>query len=240
VSSLTDALFGGRKEVLADPHEPGLSLYERTIREQGIPLTNLFGRPEYYDVRVLLNKLEAGEVGSEEEAHRKLYTRWGFVRKFGFTIPSREALKLVARFSPLLEVGAGSGYWAHELAREGADVLATDPKPIPAGGVQKRYGFFHPWHSVVKLSGRRAVRLHPDRTLLLCWPSYNEPWAAETLGAYRGDRLVYVGEWNGCCADDSFFDLLDREWEEVESLPLPHWFGIHDNLWVLRRKGVET
>jgi hypothetical protein len=81
------------------------------------------------------------------------------------------------------------------------------------------------------------VAHHPDRAMLLCWPSYDEPWAAWSLAAYKGDQLFYIGEGpGGCCADDEFFSLLDAEWEEAGDCPAHvSYAGIHCYLTEYRR-----
>ena len=48
--------------------------------------------------------------------------------------------------------------------------------------------------------------------------------------------MIYVGEGqDGCCANDKFFNLIYRNWES-EELPIPQWLGLHDNIFILKRK----
>ena len=55
---------------------------------------------------------------------------------FAWAIPDEGALAVLARHAPLLECGAGTGYWAALLRARGADVLASDliPPGSTAGG----------------------------------------------------------------------------------------------------------
>ena len=40
-----------------------------------------------------------------------------------------------------------------------------------------------------------AARGHRERTLVLCWPPYDDDAASyAVLRAYRGDTLIYIGE----------------------------------------------
>jgi hypothetical protein len=56
-------------------------------------------------------------------------------RMFACAIPSERALQaIVALNLPLLEVGAGSGYWARLLRARGVDVLAFDLHPPSRSG----------------------------------------------------------------------------------------------------------
>jgi hypothetical protein len=74
----------------------------------------------------------------------------------------------------------------------------------------------------------------------MCWPSYDQPWARSALDAYQGDTLVYVGEHWGCCADDSFFELLEQGWEEIAESPAHRtWWGVHCRMTAYHRQGAS-
>ena len=55
------------------------------------------------------------------------YRDW-FVIYFAWAIPSAEALQYISALSPIIEVGAGSGYWAHRIAAIGGEITAFDPR----------------------------------------------------------------------------------------------------------------
>src|ERR1035441_3922730 len=88
----------------------------------------------------------------------------------------------------VIEPGAGGGYWAWQLAQAGVNVAAYDPADVEAGMFVGR----KPWFPV-KRGDQSVAGKHPGRSLLLCWPSYDKPWAAEALAAYGGDQLFYIG-----------------------------------------------
>lgn len=46
-----------------------------------------------------------------------------------FAIPSEAALALIAEHAPLIECGAGTGYWSALLQQRGVDVIAYDSQP---------------------------------------------------------------------------------------------------------------
>lgn len=48
---------------------------------------------------------------------------------YAFAAPNSRALQALAELSPILEVGAGVGYWALLLKQAGVSVLATDELP---------------------------------------------------------------------------------------------------------------
>lgn len=160
--------------------------------------------------------------------------RGELVMKYAWAIPSEEALETIARHSPngVVEIGAGTGYWAGLLRARGVDVAAYDEAPydnFQAGGQ---------WSEVLVGGPLDALR-HPERTLFLCWPPYDEPMATMALRRYKGAKVVYVGEWCGATADEDFHELLETEWERLEVVSLPQWAHMHDDLYVYERKSVR-
>jgi hypothetical protein len=162
-------------------------------------------------------------------------SREKLVGKYAWAIPSPGDITWMTRVLDgrgLVEVGAGSGYWAWQAQQAGIDTIAYEPVHPD----DNKYVDGHEWATVLR-DGHEAAAHHPDRALLLCWPSYSEPWAAHTLATYNGDMLIYVGESEGgCCADDAFFELLDAEWEEAGRSP-HHvtWWAIHCGMTAYRR-----
>lgn len=152
-------------------------------------------------------------------------------KTFGWSIPTPQALNVVARHAPLLDLGAGGGYWTYLLRKRGVDVLAYDARPPD---VRKNHWCRKAWTPVLHGRARKAKQFS-ERTLFLSWPPYSWPFAYNALSKYRGSTVIYVGEWRGCTGDDAFHDLLDREWTEVERARIPQWSGLHDELSVHRR-----
>lgn len=155
------------------------------------------------------------------------------IDRFAFAIPDEAALATIAAGGPVLECGAGTGYWAFELRERGADVVACDPHPYKDLNAEPG----EPWTDVLPLTALEAAERHgAGRNLLLVWPSYDEPWAAEVLAVRPWPRVYYVGEWGGCTADDRFHDLLAELYDEEADLPVPTWDMVHDRLFVMKRK----
>ena len=133
----------------------------------------------------------------------------------------------------VVEAGAGTGYWAWQMEQAGISVAAYEPNLPGENGFARRE-----WTTILR-DDYSAVKHHPDRALFLCWPSYDDPWAAQALSCYAGDLLIYAGEGEGgCTADDEFFRLLEAEWDKVDcsARHVTYW-GIHDYLTAYRRKG---
>lgn len=165
-------------------------------------------------------------------------------RRFAWAVPNAGALDTIAALGvPVVEIGAGTGYWASLLAALGVSICAFDEAPG-----RNRYCDHEPY-TLVSPGDHRALE-HArwngeNHALLLCWPPMS-PMASECVEAFKGDTLIYIGEgMGGCCANDEFFQLVtgetrsgyddDCEWIEGTAVDIPQWPGLHDYLTVYRR-----
>lgn len=195
-----------------------------------------------------------GRIGSCPDCR----SRGDMVRAYSWAIPNDAALTAIADHGPIVEIGAGGGYWTKLLRDRGVDVVAYDPDPI-GGSSGERKG----WHdgtrwSHVETGDHTAVTAHPDRTLLLVWPSYDEPWTDAVIDLYGGNTVIYVGEGpGGCTGTGRLHTLLGDEpycwhddedtchcgtgvearFKQVAEVRIPQWGGIHDRLGVYERIG---
>ena len=165
--------------------------------------------------------------------------RDAFVEKFGFAVLTARAVAelvgLVGEDAQIVEVGAGSGYWASELYAAGLDVRPTDPGHMDAmwsGLRPNEYGY------VEGLTGVEAVEEYgPGFTLMMVWPAMDS-WPADTLEAYRGDEVILCGEpRGGCTGTTRLFDILKAGWDEVGHIGIPTFPMVHDSITVWRRRG---
>jgi hypothetical protein len=170
----------------------------------------------------LFSKLE---LPRDPERMREVRRR--LVWAFSWAIPSQEAIRAVAAHGPLIEIGAGTGYWAWLLGQAGADVLAYD-RAVDAP----------PHWTLVERGGAERVSEHSGRTLLLCWPPMDDPMAAMCLERYRGERVISVGErGEGARTGDARFrELLAQGFIEEQGVELPRWPGYRDEVVVYRRR----
>jgi hypothetical protein len=183
------------------------------------------------------------------------------IRRYGFAVPTAEALDVIAACSPrgVVELGAGTGYWARLLHDRGVDVVAYDLDPPPAAA-NRWFAGTEPWHPI-EHGDEQAASRHADRTLLLVWPTRGEIWPADAVEGFHragGTTLVYVGEGpGGRCGDERFHALLGAidhcyaceygltdaactcdaiaVWSEVRSVDIPRWEGCDDRLRVYER-----
>lgn len=153
--------------------------------------------------------------------------RMVLTKKYAWAIPNDTALSAIRSQTPLIEIGAGKGYWASLLD---VDIICYDI--APDGNRWCDPGYYYP----VAKGGPEQILAHPDRTLMLCWPPYNNSMASECLKVYTGNVLIYIGEGGGGCTGDSdFWNLIQESWEEEDYLVLPQWCGLHDGLYIFKR-----
>ena len=62
----------------------------------------------------------------KEDENSRLQIRDHLSRKYAFGVPGNYALDCLARYGPLVEIGAGTGYWARCLRERGVDIFAYD------------------------------------------------------------------------------------------------------------------
>lgn len=177
-------------------------------------------------------------------------SRDDLVTRYAWAITDPMSVAFVARHAPngIVEIGAGSGYWAWQLTQRGVDVVAYDVAPphthpnkyCQQAAADPRDALRPLFYPVAEI-GHTAATRHPDRALFLCWPPYSSSMARDALAFYDGDRLIYIGEGEGgCTADDDFHAALDAEWTEVDSHKPVQWGGIRDWITVYDRAGAAS
>jgi hypothetical protein len=137
----------------------------------------------------------------------------------GFAVPNEAALQRIQDLGPIVQVGAGAGYWAALLQQRGVDVVAHDINPPGNGGENVFFDISYMDNirpgSCADVFGNNAGTLAQDRTLLLIWPNDPDPvdnpqfcggsecegsqavWDADCLLSFMvsgGHKVIYVGE----------------------------------------------
>lgn len=105
-------------------------------------------------------------------------------RLVSFGIPSAAALEAIARHGPIIEVGAGTGYWAGLLQAMGVDIVAFDAEPTSTGSCDdgaraNRFFVEASGFTTVRRGdaaalfeqGSAAAEALARRALLLVWPN---------------------------------------------------------------------
>lgn len=185
-----------------------------------------------YLIEFMENCGPGGALNSMSPLHFK--TRERLVEKYAWAIPDDQSLEMIAECGPIVEIGAGTGYWAHLLRELGVDVVAYDIAP-PGGEKENGWRHTETWTEVLEGGPEKAWE-HPDRALFLCWPPYSDPMAFNALGNYQGDTLIYIGEdeW-GCTGDEAFHKLMNQKFSG-EWYDIPHYNWIHDAIFIGKRR----
>ena len=163
-----------------------------------------------------------------------LKLRYACCDTYAWAVPNKEAIDTLVKYSPLIEVGAGRGYWAALASSAGADILAFDPDPPDKAEANK-------WHRqpgmffVVDRAGHEIAGAHPERTLFLCWPPFDLDVAQRTLRTYKGETVIYVGDEGHDAGTPAFYSELAAHFTRVQVVDIPRWPGIRDRLEVWQR-----
>ena len=192
---------------------------------------------------------------------RRHPVRQWLVRRYAYGIPNDDALELIAAVSPrgVVELGAGTGYWARLLHDRGVDVVAYDRWP-PGSGANRFVDDDMQWFPV-QVGDERTVARHADRTLLLVWPTWNETWPADAVAVFHaagGASLVFVGEGPGGLTGDGVLHArlgapgrciacslgvadtpcvceVTALWSSIRRMAIPQWADADDTCVVYER-----
>jgi hypothetical protein len=136
----------------------------------------------------------------------------GLAHRYAYVLPQPNLLEVISRDSPLVELGAGTGYWAYLLRLIGADVIAYDIAP-PGGTRPNRYHpDVRPWAEVLD-GDVNVLSNYAQRSLFLCWPPrFSNLW--ESLHFYKGEFVLYIGDRSVKTPD---LAALDRDFALVEA-----------------------
>ncbi|WP_067570589.1 hypothetical protein [Nocardia acidivorans] len=160
---------------------------------------------------------------------------------YAYAIPGPETLAWISDFCagrPLVELGAGRGYWAAQLAGCGLVIDAYDSEPpdraenLSFPGAAGQQDVWYPVGDLAEFSARVDDR--PDHVLLLCWPpGWGSTMASQALAEFErsgGERLIFVGEpKGGKTGDDTFFDALTAGWRlESQDRQYVSWWNLSD------------
>jgi hypothetical protein len=158
------------------------------------------------------------------------------IMEYSWAIPNGAALQTIANHGPILEIGSGSGYWAHLLRSDmGTDVVCVDNLHDFKGDFTTSAVPLKWINDTVIMDGALYLQQNggcPQRTLFFCWP---REFLSEAVAAYRGQTIIVVGEQSGCTSTMEDCDYAD-EWELEVVLEIPQWPGIHDDLRVYNKK----
>ena len=162
--------------------------------------------------------------------------RQEYVKKYGCTAWTKEALETLKEHTPLIELGAGQGLWAKELKKQYGDdvsIAAFDNHGSPQPYLSEARN--------VEFGDESALQRKEfaGSTLFLCYPplTQDSPLGINSLKLYRGKTLIYVGEGRrGSNCSEEFFDILESQFRIVKVVDLDPFPGGAEKMFVLERK----
>jgi hypothetical protein len=144
-----------------------------------------------------------------------------YAHKWAYSVrPEREQWPKLIEFlsiGPVLEIAAGSGLLAHLLSKELLTPwIATDDASWECPQCADRK-----FYDSERMSATDAVLKIHSETLVVIWPP---PYVEDIVTAvknYKGQQILYIGEWvEGVTVDMPFFIALNENWELVDIVPI--------------------
>jgi hypothetical protein len=140
---------------------------------------------------VAIDQFERTFGSSACEADDEL-SRLKIAQRYAYVFPDAPLVRALCELGPLVEIGAGTGYWARHLRDVGADILAFDQAP-PDGGMPNRYHSHTSTWTEVEQADHTVLTAHADRTLFLCWPPLYSS-LGDSLDFYAGNTVACIGD----------------------------------------------
>jgi len=155
-------------------------------------------------------------------------------QRYAYAVPDEATLSALAGLGPLVELAAGTGYWAYRLAARGVDIVALDQAP-PDGDRPNRYHAKTSTWTTVVTGDATALSEYPDRALFLCWPPLFSS-LGDCLKYYTGEVVALIGDGGYRTAhlrdlNETFTSTVVSPVEALEPFP-----GIAPTLSIWRRR----
>jgi hypothetical protein len=214
------------RDALEDaPRTGNLPTAERLLEVIDQESAYLRGEPHCWDGTV------DGETLFDAEA-----ALWCTLRtRYGWGIPCQESLDAVSRqcnpAGRLIEVGAGTGYWAAVLRARGIDVLAVDAGRNSLQDIGR-------WHMITYMQGSEAIRLNPAVPVLVCWPDFSGVGDSLCRAMQPGQIMLRTGVQD-VTGGEAFNQTCRTHFDLISADPAVSATGTRDCIDTLRRTSLE-
>jgi len=180
------------------------------------------------------NSFSSDEYSKDGYCSSAMVQRRHFSINVSWSLPCTEAVEAIAsscwRTWPttgIIDVCAGTGYWAAVLLQAGLQVTAVDIQP------PRPRNFRFPRSEVLCMDGVHALACYPGRDVFMSWPPYDDPFGANVVRAMKpGQRLYFVGEYEGCTGDGYLFRVLEEDFTEIQNVNIPRFEALYDSLFI--------
>ena len=182
-------------------------------------------------------KVSYSKLSNDPEYLLDRHVRARFIDHFSWAIPRSTTLATLASklagYKNILEVGAGSGLWTYLLSGlHAVPIRATDILDGSYGSDR-----IHKYSPVEQLDAVASIVKYDPEVLMMVWAPYGKTMAHDSLKAFKGNLLVWIGESeSGCNGDAHFFTALEKNWKMVDHISMPRWKESHDGCIIFQRK----
>jgi hypothetical protein len=135
-------------------------------------------------------------------------------QRYSYVLPESRLLEVLRGHAPLVEIGAGTGYWAYKLRLTGVDIIAYDRSPLGGAAINRYHGAMAAWAEVLE-GDQRSLTAHADRALFVCWPPLFST-LGDCLSFYAGDVVICISD--GGCRTARLSGIEDQ-FEQVANYP---------------------
>jgi len=148
---------------------------------------------------------------------------WAYLH--AWAVPNKSILLEMVKYSPIVEIGAGTGYWASKIKENGGKIDAYDACPP-----RECKNIFHgkiEYYPIKKGGPDQLTRAKYKRwSLFLCWPPPNNAMAFDCMKHFQGNVFLYAGNWENDPegdypnANEDFFSYLNDHYNLVKQMKI--------------------
>ncbi len=113
-------------------------------------------------------------------------------QRYAYVVPDERSISMLSALGPIVEIGAGTGYWAYRLRARGVDVIAFDQAPPDGERANRYHAPTATWSDVIAADHTVLIE-HSDRALFLCWPPLYSS-LGDSLASYNGNTVALIGD----------------------------------------------
>lgn len=237
-----------------------------TMRKFGAEIGFVDSRENHPKMCVGEDRIPRGRAPSKLELTKLRYqhTLMPMRHMYAWAVPSTAALELIGQtvtaneLQGVVEIGAGTGYWASLLNKQGIDVVAFEAN-INGSLLHGTPSFINDPIAFADIykGGPGILRkgAYSSRCLFLCYPPVADRMCVDALQNFGGNYIVYVGALDRLhplssslpechrpplpkgvgTGHPEFFLSLGSSCDVVEKISVPSHFFCRDHLVVLRR-----
>jgi len=232
-----DAIIEAEKEVTTEPLKEMEKFFVRPNNPADLSTTidQIYGA--YISKMRQLPAVSYSMFSSDAASSFSSSVRYMFIEHFSYAIPHSSTLFALSLrlkgYKNILEVGAGSGLWTYLLSGlHDVPIRATDILDA-SYSYDRRYKYL----PIEKLDSVASIEKYDPEVLMMVWAPLGTSMAYESLKAFKGNLLVWIGESNGGCTGNAdFFTELEENWKMIDDIDMTSWRGIHDGCSIWHRK----